>query len=96
MLLKTQRPSLLLLDVFHREWRGGQFGHGGMVAASLGNGGPDVFRDPRVATFRARGMARLCSRAEPRQRERLGVFWCGSEGGDGLPRSPPPPSFSAS
>ena len=72
--LKTRRPSLLPLNVVHREWWGGQFGHGGMVAASLGNGGPDVFRDPRVAVFRARGMAQLCSRVEPRRRERLGGF----------------------
>ena len=96
MRLKTRRPSLLPLDVVHHGWWGGQFGHGGMVAASLGNGGPDVFWDPRVATFGARGRARLCSRVEPRGRERLGGFWWDSEGSDGLPRGPPPLSFSAS
>ena len=44
------------------------------MAASLGNGGPDVFQDQHVAVFRARGMAQLCSRVEPRRRERLGGF----------------------
>ena len=72
--LKTRRPSLLPLNVVHCEWRGGQFGHGGMVAASLGNGGPDVCWDPRVATFGACGMARLCSRVKLRRRARLGGF----------------------
>ena len=54
--LKTRRPSLLPLDIVHHGRRGGQFTHGGMVAASLGNGGPNVFWDPCVASFGARGM----------------------------------------
>ena len=66
------------------------------MAASLDNGGPNVFRDPHVAAFRARGLARLCSTVEPRWRERLGGFWWDSEGSDGLPRDPQPPSFSVS
>ena len=63
------------------------------MAASLGNGGPDVFWDPCVVAFRACGMVRLCSRVEPRRRERLDGFWWDSEGNDGLPRGPPPPVF---
>ena len=66
------------------------------MVASLGNGGLNVFWDPRVAAFRARGLARLCSTVEPRWRERLGGFWWDSKGSDGLPRGPQPPSFSAS
>ena len=66
------------------------------MAASLGNGGTDGCRDQRVAGFEQYGMVRLCSSKEPRRRERLGGFWWDYEGGDGLPRGPPLPSFSAS
>ena len=55
--------------------------------------GPDIYRDPHVATLGARGIVRLCSTVEPRRRERLGGFGWDSEGGDGLPRGRPPPVF---
>ena len=55
--------------------------------------GLDVYWDPRVAALGARGMVQLCSTVEPRRRERLGGFWWAYEGGDGLPRGPPLPSF---
>ena len=96
MCLKTRPPSLLPLDVVHLGWRGGQLGHGGMVATSLGNGWTDGYQDPHVAAFEQRGVVYLYSSRKPRRRERLGGFWWDYEGGDGLPRGPPLPSFSAS
>ena len=49
-----------------------------------------------MAAFGACGMVQLCSRVEPRRRERLGGFWWDYEGNDGLPRGPQPPVFCES